>query len=75
MPAGLQQVRLAARPLSAALPREVTFLVNGQPVGRATHLPFETWWTLQPGAHHISAVAVDADGQQVTSEEIWIEVE
>jgi membrane peptidoglycan carboxypeptidase len=75
MPDELQQVRLAARPLGAALPTEVTFLVNGQPAGRATRLPFETWWTLQPGAHHIAAVAVDADGHQVTSEGLWIEVE
>lgn len=75
MPAGLQQVRLAARPLGAALPAEVTFLVNGQPAGRATRLPFETWWTLQPGAHYVTAVATGADGQQITSEGIWIEVE
>ncbi len=74
MPGDLQQVRLAARPLGAALPSEVTFMVNGQPVGRSTRLPYETWWTLQPGAHHIAAVALDADGQQVTSETIWIEV-
>jgi 1A family penicillin-binding protein len=75
MPGDLQQVRLAARPLGAALPAEVTFMVNGQPAGRATHLPFETWWTLQPGAHYITAVALAADGQQIASEGIWIEVE
>ncbi len=74
MPGDLQQVRLAARPLGATPPREVTFLVNGRPVGRSTRLPYETWWTLQPGAHHIAAVALDAGGQQVTSEGIWIEV-
>ena len=75
MPGGLQQVRLAARPLGATLPDQVTFLVDGQPVGRSTRLPFEIWWTLQPGAHHISAVALDADGEQVTSEGLWIEVQ
>jgi 1A family penicillin-binding protein len=75
MPGDLQQVRLAARPLGTALPREVTFLVNGQQVGRAARLPFETWWTLQPGAHHITAVALDPDGQQISSEGIWIEVQ
>jgi hypothetical protein len=75
MPGDLQQVRLAARPLGTALPREVTFLVNGQQVGRAARLPFETWWTLQPGAHFVTAVALDADGQQISSEGIWIEVQ
>jgi membrane carboxypeptidase/penicillin-binding protein len=75
MPGELQQVRLAARPLGAALPAEVTFLVDGQPVGRASRLPFETWWTLQPGAHHITAVALDANGQRISSEGIWIEVQ
>jgi membrane carboxypeptidase/penicillin-binding protein PbpC len=75
IPGDLQQVRLAARPLGAALPQEVTFLVDGKPVGRATRLPFEIWWPMQPGAHHIEAVADDATGQQVTSEGIWIEVE
>jgi membrane peptidoglycan carboxypeptidase len=75
MPAGLQQVRLASRPLGAALPSQVTFLVDGQPVGQATRLPFEAWWTLQPGAHYITAVATAADGQQIASEGIWIKVE
>jgi membrane peptidoglycan carboxypeptidase len=75
MPGELQQVRLAARPLGAALPAEVTFLVNGQAAGRATRLPFEAWWTLEPGAHHITAVALDADGQRISSEGIWIEVQ
>ncbi len=75
MPAGLQQVRLAARPLSATLPSQVTFLVDDQPVGQATRLPFETWWTLQPGPHYVTAVAVDADGQSLASEGIWIEVQ
>ena len=75
MPGELQQVRLAARPLGATLPAEVTFLVNGQPAGRATRLPFETWWTLQPGAYYVTAVATAANGQQLTSEGIWIQVE
>ncbi len=75
MPGDLQQVRLAARPLGAALPHEVTFLIDGQPVGQATRLPFETWWNLQPGAHYITAVATAGDGQQTTSDGLWIEVE
>ncbi len=75
MPGELQQVRLAARPLGAKLPGQVTFLVDGQPVGQATRLPFETWWTLQAGAHHIAAVAINADGEQVASEGLWIEVQ
>jgi 1A family penicillin-binding protein len=75
MPAGLQQVRLAARALGALLPSQVIFLVDDQPVGQATRLPFETWWTLQPGPHYVTAVAVDADGQSLASEGIWIEVQ
>jgi len=75
MPDALQQVRLAARPLGANVPNEVTFLVDGQPVGRSTRLPFETWWTLQPGAHHISAVALGANGESLTSDGLWIEVQ
>ncbi len=70
--ADVQQIRLAAQP--AGQPMEVTFLVDGQPVAVATSAPYETWWTLQPGAHSISAQSVDADGAVAVSDEIWIEV-
>ena len=71
--ADVQQIRLAAQP--SGRPTEVTFLVDGQEVAVARRAPYETWWTLQPGAHRISARSTDADGSAAFSDDIWIEVE
>ena len=70
--ADVQQIRLAARP--SGQPAKVSFLVDGEEVALATSAPYETWWTLQPGAHSISAQSVDADGAVAVSDEIWIDV-
>ena len=70
--ADVQQIRLAARPTGQ--PAEVTFLVDGRAVAVANSAPYETWWTLQPGAHSISAQSVGADGAVAVSDEIWIDV-
>jgi hypothetical protein len=74
MPVDMQQVRLAARPAEGGRLRQLTFMVDGQPIGTVTDPPFETWWTLQPGAHQMSAVAEDETGTPITAEPIWIEI-
>jgi len=70
--ADVQQIRLAAQP--AGRPTEVAFLVDGQEIAVARRAPYETWWTLEPGAHRISARSTEADGSTAISGEIWIEV-
>ncbi|MEA3338087.1 MAG: transglycosylase domain-containing protein [Chloroflexota bacterium] len=74
LPDELQQVRIAAHP-GLETPDQVMFLVDGNPVGKALHVPFEVWWQLSPGPHMISAVAELAGGDQVTAKALWIDVQ
>jgi hypothetical protein len=74
VPAALQQIRLAARPDAAGQVKQVTFLVDGEPLDTVAGLPFETWWTLQPGVHQVSAVAENETGERITAEPVWIEI-
>lgn len=75
LPQDQQRVRLAAQPGHAARLKEVTFLVDGRPLGAISHPPYEAWWTLQRGAHQVAAVGLDAAGRPVLAESIWIEVQ
>jgi penicillin-binding protein 1C len=71
VPAEEQRIRLA---VVAHIPlAQVTFLLNGEPVAVADY-PFEVFWTLQPGAHHLVAVGQTAEGGEVWSEPVRFEV-
>ncbi len=74
VPAELQQVRLAARPMGTGQLKQLTFMVDGEPLDTVTELPFEAWWTLQPGVHQVGAVAQNESGAQISAEPIWIEI-
>ena len=73
LPQDQQRLRIAARLGSDGI-SQVTFLVNGQPVGQASQLPFETWWQLKRGTFTIRAVAQDRSGRSVETSPVWIEV-
>jgi hypothetical protein len=45
----------------------LTLLVDGQPIGEFTASPARAWWTLQPGAHRITALAIDQQGKEYKS--------
>ncbi|MFZ2488843.1 MAG: transglycosylase domain-containing protein [Anaerolineae bacterium] len=71
----LQQIRLAARANGTVPAAQITFLVDNVPVGSATRIPYEIWWTLQAGRHQITAVANNAAGEPIARASVWIEVE
>jgi penicillin-binding protein 1C len=41
---------------------EVLYVLNGQPIGKATASPWDIWWTLELGNHELTAIATLDDG-------------
>jgi len=72
VPADSQQIAFS----SAAPPgtQQITYQVDGQPVGSAAADPWSVWWTLTAGAHQVVAVATLADGTQQRSLSIPFQV-
>lgn len=71
-PLDTQEVKVVARgnvPL-----RQVTILVNDQPLDSRDDSQLSTWWRLQPGQHTFQATGVTLDGKVVKSEPIVITV-
>ena len=54
--------------------KAVTMLVDGQPFADLATPPFETFWTLSPGSHSFSAMALDASGNKLSSNDVLITV-
>jgi hypothetical protein len=75
LPRNAQKIEVwaqAGRDLSL---RQVTLWVDGQPIARLGAPPYKALWPLEPGKHTFSALGVDAQGQQVESDIVWIEVQ
>ncbi len=53
----------------------VDILVDGVLQSSLDAAPYHTWWTLEPGEHHLVAVAIDRAGQRWESEPIVVTVE
>jgi len=68
LPLEMQRVELSARPGSVGLLREVTLLVDDQPIATFTRPPYRVLWGLLPGEHLATAVGVDETGQRVVSD-------
>jgi membrane carboxypeptidase/penicillin-binding protein PbpC len=68
LPAELQQVEVTARLNQSLRLAQVTLLLDGQPIGKFTMLPYRALWQLRAGEHTAQAVGVTADGAKVTSE-------
>jgi membrane carboxypeptidase/penicillin-binding protein PbpC len=74
LPRDAQQIVVSARPGSAATLVEVTLLVDGQPMAQSSAPPYQALWRLEPGVHVFSAEGRTPSGEQVMSEEVWVEV-
>lgn len=71
-PLATQEVEVTARgnvPL-----RQMTILVNDQPLASRDESQISTWWQLQPGRYTFRATGITVDGQAVESESIVITV-
>ena len=69
-----QKIKVALYAACDAQVKTVTMLVDGEPFAHLTSPPFETFWTLSPGGHSFSAIALDAWGNKLRSNEVLITV-
>jgi len=74
MPLAHQRIRVALYAACDNQVKTVTMLVDGQPFAHLTAPPFETFWTLSPGSHSFSAIALDGSGEELSSNEVSITV-
>jgi membrane carboxypeptidase/penicillin-binding protein len=72
LPRDAQRIRVSAWAEVAV--REVTLLVDGQPLIRLGKPPYQALWRLEPGRHAFAAEGITLGGQAVVSGEVWIEV-
>jgi len=70
IPVDKQKIRIAVRPANGLQPRQVTLLINGQPLANG----FETLWQMSPGQYRFEAVGVDAAGNRIAAQPVTIEV-
>jgi len=73
LPADVQRLHLEAVGESGL--QEVTLWLDGELLAKLYAVPYEAWWTLQPGEHQAWAAGVTADGEMVKSEmvQFWVE--
>lgn len=74
MPLEHQRIKVALYAACDNRLKTVAMLVDGQPFVHLTAPPFETFWTLSPGSHSFSAIALDAAGKEWSSNEVSITV-
>ncbi|MBS1254154.1 MAG: Penicillin-binding protein 2D [Anaerolineales bacterium] len=70
LPAGFQRVEVVAQARTATPLREVTLLVDDEPLATLSRPPYRALWQLEAGGHQVRAVGVDAEGREVESESI-----
>ncbi len=75
LPTELQQIEVAARLNAPVSLREVSLLVDEQPIATLTSAPYRTFWRLSAGEHTVQAIGVDADGKRVVSNTVRFRVE
>lgn len=75
LPLAFQKIEVAARAGWGVSLREVTLLVDGEPLVIATRPPYRALWPLEAGQHVVTAVGVDSEGRLVESDVVrfWVE--
>ena len=74
LPHDAQRIVVSAWPGTGVSLLEVRLMVDGQPLARFGEPPYKAFWSLEPGVHIFSATGIDDNGEQVTSDEVRIEV-
>jgi membrane carboxypeptidase/penicillin-binding protein PbpC len=67
-----QRLMIEARAGGQASFAQVTLFVDDQALESFASSPYQTWWILEPGEHHIHAVGRTAAGKEYTSEPIMV---
>jgi membrane carboxypeptidase/penicillin-binding protein PbpC len=72
VPEEQQRIRLTvAVPTHTTL---VSYWLDGEQIATLDNMPFDHWWTLQPGEHDVYAVVTLEDGSAVTTHSIHFQV-
>ncbi len=74
LPRASQRILVAARPGAGARLAQVRLLLDGRVLATFGAPPYELFWALEPGRHAFWADGIDATGQAVRSDEVWVEV-
>ena len=74
IPRTSQRLLVRVRPVDGIALREVTLLVDGQPLATVGSPPYQAPWAMQPGQHRFAAVGVDERGRELRSNEVMVEV-
>ncbi|MDW8070791.1 MAG: PBP1A family penicillin-binding protein [Anaerolineae bacterium] len=74
IPPMAQRLVVHVRPVDGVVPRQVTLLVDGQPLATVTRPPYRVTWTMRPGRHTFAAQGVDAAGRPLHSNTVHVEV-
>jgi len=74
IPPSAQQVLVAARPTDGVALRQVTLLVDGQPLATLTHPPYQALWPMAVGVHNFGVRGVDVEGGEIEGNRVTIEV-
>jgi hypothetical protein len=74
IPREVQQIAVAARPTDGVVLNEVTLLADGRPLLTLTGTPYQALWPMTIGTHVFTAVGVDLEGNELTANDVVIEV-
>jgi membrane carboxypeptidase/penicillin-binding protein PbpC len=74
IPESAQRVLVAARPVDGVVLREVTLLVDDQPLATLTRPPYQALWQMEAGTHVFTAMGTDAKGDEIVGNYVIIEV-
>jgi hypothetical protein len=74
LPRDAQRIEVTAYAGVGISPAEVTLWVDGQLLARVGAPPYSALWRLEPGRHRFWAEGLTKAGEQLTSDEVWIEV-
>ncbi|PWH17610.1 MAG: penicillin-binding protein [Ardenticatenia bacterium] len=74
IPSAAQRLMVHARPVDGVALRQVTLLVDGQPLATVTRPPYRAAWEMRPGRHTFAAQGTDVAGQTLHSNTVRVEV-
>jgi len=74
LPRSMQRIEVTARPGGSTPLRQVTLIVDGQPLVTLLQPPYRALWQLEEGTHEVKAIGVDARGRHLESQPLQFTV-
>jgi len=74
IPSSAQQILVAAHPADGVALRQVTLLVDGQPLATLTHPPYQALWPMAVGVHTFGVRGMDVEGGEIEGNRVRIEI-